>query len=373
MKTVLVLGGYGNFGKRIVEDLADMPETTLLIAGRNSNRAQALAEKLEERSRAQLKAVKIDIDRDDFETNLRGMSPDLVIHTSGPFQGQDYRVPATCIDAGAHYIDLADDRRFVCDITTLDGQAKARGVVVVSGASSVPGLSSAVIDSYRNAFSAIDSIDISIAPGNKAERGAATVTGILSYTGHPFKVFTNGQWRDVFGWMDPTTRDFGDIVGKRCLANVDIPDLELFPQRYAVNSRVTFQAGLELRVLHYAMVTMGYLAKTGIVKTWAPFSNLIMKTSALFNGFGTDIGGMQIEMAGKSLSGESKSVRWTLYAPNGIGPYIPTLPAVIVTRKILAGELAACGATPCLGLFGLDDFEIYAKRLKLYFTEQRYG
>ena len=40
----LVLGGYGQFGARIVRALAGHPETSLWIGGRDSARANALAQ-----------------------------------------------------------------------------------------------------------------------------------------------------------------------------------------------------------------------------------------------------------------------------------------------------------------------------------------
>ena len=151
---------------------------------------------------------------------------------------------------------MADGRDFVCGIETIDKLAKKKNLLVVSGASSVPGLSSTVIDYFKDEFSSIDSIDVAIAPGNKAERGEATVRAILSYTGHPFRVFSDGRWKNVFGWMDAEIIDFGGIVGKRWLANVDVPDLVLFPERYKVKNRVSFKAGLELSFLHFGMVFM---------------------------------------------------------------------------------------------------------------------
>ncbi len=183
MKKVIVLGGYGNFGKRIVENLTSIENITVLIAGRNLSKSSALVANLENTSAAKLEPLVIDIFADDFKDQLATLSPYLVIHTSGPFQGQDYRVPKACIECGAHYIDLADDRRFVCDISELDNEAKDKGVLIVSGASSVPGLSSAVVERFQSQFSIIESINLAIAPGNKAERGLATVEAILSYTG----------------------------------------------------------------------------------------------------------------------------------------------------------------------------------------------
>jgi len=374
MLNVVVLGGYGNFGKRIVENLAGIESINILIAGRNLSKSLALIEKLNTTSIAKLSPLVIDISADSFKEQLASVTPFLVIHTSGPFQGQDYRVPKACIECGSHYIDLADDRRFVCDITTLDNQAKENGVLVVSGASSVPGLSSAVIDSYKDQFSVIQSIDLAIAPGNKAERGLATVEAILSYTGHPLNVFKEGRWQDVYGWMDSKVNDFGGFVGKRYLANVDVPDLELFPNRYGVTQGVSFQAGLEIRLLHLTMVGMAYLSKVGLVKNWAPLSKVIVSASNVFLPFGSDKGAMEVLICGKDNDGYAKIMKWTLYAPKGNGPYIPTLSSIILARKLLSTQIddkeLEPGAKPCVGLLKLSDFSTFFDALELTFEER---
>ncbi|MEH6443810.1 MAG: saccharopine dehydrogenase NADP-binding domain-containing protein [Oceanospirillaceae bacterium] len=373
MKSVVVLGGYGNFGKRIVENLATIPNITIYIAGRNGDKSQALINELASNCAAQLQSLILDIFSTQFSAQLEIISPFLVIHTSGPFQEQDYRVPQACLACGSHYIDLADDRRFVCDISTLDQQAKNKGVLLVSGASSVPGLSSAIIDHYKTQFSTIGSIDIAIAPGNKAERGLATVQAILSYTGHPLKVFKDGIWQNVYGWMNSRTNDFGGIVGKRHLANVDVPDLELFPAYYNVKNGVRFQAGLELSLLHWVMVGMAYFSKKGMIKNWAPLSKVIMATSNWFLSLGTDKGAMEIRVVGLKNKGQSHDVKWTLYAPNGNGPYIPTLSTIILARKLLNDEIRISGAKPCVSLLKLNDFSPYFSALSIYTTEQVKG
>ena len=370
MKKVVVLGGYGNFGKRIVESLVSIDELTIYVAGRSQDKALKCIEHLPVNSKARLKPLVIDIFGADFEEQIKSLSPYLVIHTSGPFQGQDYRVPKACIAAGAHYIDLADDRRFVCDITELDQYAKDNGVVVVSGASSVPGLSSTVIQHYRDQFDTLTSIDLSIAPGNKAERGLATVEAILSYTGHPISVFKNGDWQNIYGWMDSKTNNFGGFVGKRHLANVDVPDLELFPKHYNVEQRVTFQAGLELTFLHQAMVFMAALAKRGVVKNWAPLAKSIVTTSNLFLPFGSDKGAMEVLLRGVGANGQDKTVRWTLYAPKGNGPYIPTLSTIILAKKLLRMDDVDNGARPCVDLFEISDFKPYFDAFDIHFEER---
>jgi len=374
MNKIVVLGGYGNFGKRIVENLAGINDITILIAGRNLSKSSALVENLKATAHALLEPLAIDIFADNFKQQLLDISPYLVIHTSGPFQGQDYCVAKACIECGAHYIDLADDRRFVCDIGELDQQAKNKDVLIVSGASSVPGLSSAVVEHYQNQFSIIESIDLAIAPGNKAERGLATVEAILSYTGHPLNVFKEGRWQDIYGWMDSKLNDFGGFVGKRHLANVDVPDLELFPNRYGVTQQVSFQEGLELAVLHFTMVGMAYLSKIGLVKNWAPLSKAIVGTSNVFLPFGSDKGAMEVLIKGISNDGKANEVKWTLYAPKGNGPYIPTLSTIILARKLLNNKRQASdnntGAMPCVGLLKLSEFKTYFETLDIHFEEK---
>ena len=373
VKNVVILGGYGNFGKRIVENLASIEGINLLIAGRNLSKSSALVKSLKQVALSSLSPLVIDILADDFNEQLSSQSPYLVIHTGGPFQGQDYRVPKACIECGAHYIDLADDRRFVCDIVQLDKQAKERGVLLVSGASSVPGLSCAVVDHFQHQFSTIDSIDLAIAPGNKAERGLATVAAILSYTGHPLNVFKQGRWQDIYGWMDPKINDFGGYVGKRHLANVDAPDLELFPNRYRVTQQVSFQAGLELPLLHLTMVGMAYLSKIGLVRNWALLSKIIVSASNIFLPFGSDNGAMEVLIRGKDSDGNIKKIKWTLYAPKGNGPYIPTLSTIILARKLLSTQSEdtnlVSGAKPCVGLLQLSDFSTFFAALDIYFEQ----
>ncbi|MDH4560814.1 saccharopine dehydrogenase NADP-binding domain-containing protein [Pseudomonas sp. BN411] len=369
MARVLILGGYGNFGKRIAESLGKAHAgLEIVIAGRSLEQATRLCADLAPGAAPQacFEPARLDIDSPGFPSELAALAPNIVIHTSGPFQGQDYRVPRACIQTGAHYIDLADGRRYVCDIRALDDEAKERNVLIVSGASSVPGLSSTVIDHFRGGFSRLDAIDFAIAPGNKAEVGEATLKGILSYTGHPFPALDDGRWRDRHGWMDARRIDFGGSVGRRWLANVDIPDLELFPERYAGVRTVHFQAGLELPLLHHCMVAMAGLAKAGVVADWSPWAAAMLKARQPLMAFGTDIGGMRIELSGLGPDGRSKRLTWTLYAENGIGPYIPTLSAIILTNKLLRGEQAERGAMPCLGLFSLADFDAEAAPLGIY-------
>ncbi|MGM3275989.1 saccharopine dehydrogenase family protein [Ralstonia sp. 24A2] len=349
---VVVIGGYGFFGRRLVERLCIHASLTVTIAGRSLARAQALVDTLQPTAHAALRAAAIDIHAPDFGHHLQALSPDLLIHTGGPFQGQDYHVARTCIAARVHYIDLADGRAFVQDITTLNDAAARAGVLVVSGASSVPALSGAAVDHLARDMASVCSIDIGISPGNRTERGLSTIQAILTYCGKPLP----SAGEPVFGWSGTWRHIYPAPVGERLMSPCDVPDLALFPRRYAGTPQVRFGAGLELRFLHRGMNAMAALARAGLVKDWARHSRWLKAASDWFLHWGSDVGGMHLRVEGLDAGGTLYSRLWHLLAIRGDGPYVPTLAAAALVRRFLEGTLPQRGAMPCIGLLTLDDF-----------------
>src|SRR5439155_7734608 len=98
------------------------------------------------------------------------------LHSFPTRRSSDLAVARAAIEARSHYIDLADGRQFVVGISSLNAQALAAGVTVTSGASSVPALSSAVVDRYLPRFRRLDAIRMGISSGARAP-GLATVKG----------------------------------------------------------------------------------------------------------------------------------------------------------------------------------------------------
>ena len=164
---VLIIGGYGNFGGYIARALAGDDAIRVLIAGRSCEKVIAFAESLTATNPAEGHALDID---GDIAGAIAALAPDIVIHTTGPFQSQDYRVAQACIAQGCHYVDLADARSFVAGVGALDAPARAAGVLVVSGASSVPCLTAAVIDDYLPHFARLESVDYGISAAQQTDR-----------------------------------------------------------------------------------------------------------------------------------------------------------------------------------------------------------
>ncbi|MES2772156.1 MAG: saccharopine dehydrogenase NADP-binding domain-containing protein [Pseudomonadota bacterium] len=367
MKRILVVGAYGFFGRRLVERLSKQPDLHITIAGRSSAAAQALACKLQFTATSELAFTALDTHHPTFASQLKQLSPAVVVNASGPFQGQDYRVAQACIEAGAHYIDLADGRDFVAGIGVLNAMAIRAGVLVTSGASSVPALSSAVVDHLVRGLQTVQSIDVGISPGNRTERGLSTIKGILSYCG---KELPSSAGRPLVGWLHSYRHTYPAPVGSRLHSPCDVPDLVLLPARYPGHPEIRFGAGLELEFLHRGMNLMAWMARHGLVKNWATHAKWLTKAADLFQAWGTDAGAMHVTVSGITHDGQSVCRDWQLVATHGDGPYVPTLAASALIRKLFADDRQLFGAMPCVGLLTLEDFAREMQGLKIATSER---
>jgi hypothetical protein len=351
MKKVLILGGYGNFGNRIATALAKA-NVAIIIAGRDAKKAASLAENLTKTYPNSSVEIAIFDVKTELLTQLQNLNPTVVINTAGPFQNSDYCVANACIQNSIHYIDLADGRDFVCEISSLNEAAKKSNILVVSGASTVPALSSAVLEKYQNEFSEIDSLIFGISPGQKAHRGLATTKGILTYVGKSLKPCA-GSSEVRYGWQDLYKIKYPNL-GWRWMANCDIPDLDLMPSRYNIKS-IRFSAGMESRLLHFGIWIFSWAVRFGLPLNLPKHAELLLKMSHCFDWLGTADGGMHVVLKGKDNNQKEKTLKWFIVAKNGDGPQIPTIPAIILAKRIIAGEIVPSGAMPCVGMVSLED------------------
>ena len=356
MKRIVVIGGTGHFGGRICRRLVAQPGAELTITSRSLSNAQSFVDELVAAgSVITINAAALDQSSPDFESDLLALRPDVVIHTAGPYQGQDYHVAKACIQAGSHYIDLADGREFVSGFAALDEDAKHNKLLLVSGASTLPGLSSVVVDSLRERFHTIEKIEISIAPAHQTPRGKSTISAVLSYCGMPVPMLIDGKWETRRGWQDLRRHRYPDF-GVRLSGACDVPDLELLPIYVDGVDTVTFHAALESKLEQITLWAMGWITRAGIIRKWDRFVPVFQSISDRLIGFGSDVGGMHIEVSGRSRDDEPLSLTWNLVARQNHGPEIPCSPALLLARKLIADEISTRGAVPCLGMFSLSDF-----------------
>jgi saccharopine dehydrogenase-like NADP-dependent oxidoreductase len=359
---IIIIGATGVFGRRLVQQLVACGEQQLVLSGRNVQTLNAFrAEIASSAETLVLDRLKPDL------ALLQQYKGGLLVDAAGPFQNSSLQLIEACIAAGVNYIDLADARDFVARVPSLDVAAKAAGVAVITGASSTPALSHAVLDHLTKGWLSIHSIFVGITPGNRAPRGESVVRAILSFAGSPMRVFQQGGWQTVFGWGEQEYRILPGI-GRRGFVHCETPDQDLLVQRYKPKSSAQFKAGLELGIMHHGLRLLSRLRRLGILKNLTGLTPLLLVGANLLKHFGSDKGGMIVEVKGQDAHDNPVRVRWVLQAGQGLGPNVPGLPALALA---LRRETLISGARSAAGEVGLAEIEAHLQRLGITSTTEK--
>ena len=360
MSLILVIGGYGGFGARLCRRLSSGGHA-LLVAGRSEAKAAAFCAGL-----ADARPLVMDR-RGDVLAVLERERPDLVIDAAGPFQQSRYEVPRACITSGIPYLDLADAREFVVGIAALDGEARAAGVPIVSGASSVPALTGAVARRLAEGMDRVFSVDTALSAANRATGGASVVAAILSYVGQSVPVRRGGRWTHAWGWQEMRREDFalkdGTALRGRLVAIADVPDCELLPDILPGRPAVAFRAGTELGFHMLALWLASWPVRWGWVKSLAGARPWLLPLYGLTSAIGGKRSAMSVALRAES-QGRRLERRWTVVAEQGEGLEVPTLAAELLAADILAGRQAP-GARTAASLLSFERFEPALSKLAL--------
>src|SRR5687768_9749708 len=98
---------------------------------------------------------------------------------AGPFQQLDRGMVGDAVDAGAHWLDIADDAGWFFDLLddkTLDARAMEKGVAVIPGLSSFPAVAGALV----RKLGAPKQVTITQQTGNANEKGTAAISSATS-------------------------------------------------------------------------------------------------------------------------------------------------------------------------------------------------
>jgi hypothetical protein len=364
---LLIVGGYGTFGGRIVELLEREPRLTLIVAGRSIEKARGYCER---RTRPAATLAPARFDRDgDLALQLQALEPDIVVDASGPFQAYGdgrYRLVEAAIAARVHYLDLADSSAFVDGVAAFDASARDAGVYVLSGVSSFPVLTAAVVRRLAAPMSRVDEIAGGIAPSPFAGVGENVIRAIAGYAGQPVAYL--GRTAKIIGRPFTQQRRYtvappGRLPLRSTMFSlVDVPDLRALSQLWPEAKRVWMGVGPVPEILHRALIALAWLVRFGWVRSLEPLVPL-MRWATNKLRWGEHRGGMFVEVKGADASGKTITRSWHLLAEGADGPLIPSMAVQALVLKHLDGAAAAPGARACVGDLELDDYErLFAER-----------
>lgn len=337
---VVVVGGTGGFGLSICRMLlADGHAVTAV--GRDRTRGETAARTVDG-----LRFLAMD--RREIGTHiLDGLATEIVVDASGPFQGLEPRLAEAAMEAGVHYVDIADDRSYVARIRGLDTDARERRLVVVSGASSVPALSSAVAIDLSRGLRRVDRVDVSISASSQAAFGTSVLASMLSGAGRPIR--HSGSASGV-GMMEYRQVSFSSGRHRltRHVLSCDVPDHDELAPLLPGAPDVRFRAGSELPVHNWTMWLVALLVRKGLLSDATRIMPLARIGRRVMLGSGDGRSAMKVEVRGDDGEGGVLH-EWTLVATGGHGPTIPCLVVPEIVNMIARNEIGP-GARSAAGL-----------------------
>ncbi|MER8429352.1 DUF4166 domain-containing protein [Mesorhizobium caraganae] len=358
---LLVVGGYGIFGGRIVQLLESEPRLTLIVAGRGLAKAEAWCKT---RIGAAAKMVPLAFDRGgDLPAQLSALKPDCVVDASGPFQAYGagrYRLIEACIAQGIHYLDLADGSDFVAGVSAYDDAARKAGLFVLSGVSSFPVLTAAVVRRLSAGMARVDTIQGGIAPSPFAGVGENVIRAIAGYAGQPVDLKRDGgkaQGHPLTEQMRYTIAAPGKVpLNSTLFSLVDVPDLRALADLWPQAKTIWMGAGPVPEILHRALIGLAWLVRIGLVRSLSPLAPLMHWASNRLR-WGEHRGGMFVAVEGVDKAGEAIKRSWHLLAEGDDGPLIPAMAVEALVRKTLEGQAPAPGARAAVRDLELDDYQ----------------
>lgn len=358
---LLIVGGYGTFGGRIVQLLENEPRLTLIVAGRSLPKAVTWCAR---RGAVAARLVPAAFDREgDLAAQLATLCPDTLVDASGPFQAYGegrYRLIEACIGLGIHYLDLADGSDFVACVPDFDAAAKQAGLFVLSGVSSFPVLTAAVVRRLSSGMARVDTITGGIAPSPYAGVGENVIRAIAGYAGQPVDLPRDGgrgPGYPLTEHMRYTIAPPGRVPLRRTLFSlVDVPDLRALADLWPQVRTVWMGAGPVPEILHRALIALAWLVRIGLVRSLSPLAPLMHWATNRLR-WGEHRGGMFVEVAGISGTGAPLKRSWHLLAEGDDGPLIPSMAVEALVRKTLDGHPPAPGARAAVRDLELSDYE----------------
>jgi hypothetical protein len=294
----------------------------------------------------------------------------------GPFQiyGDDpYRVVKACIANGVDYMDLADGSDFVKGIPQFDQAAKAKNLYILSGVSSFPVLTAAVIRKLSYDMTCVQTIKGGIAPSPYAGVGLNVIRAIASYAGKSVSLIRGGK--PATGYALTETMRYticppGHLPLKNTLFSlVDVPDLKVLPELWPELDSIWLSAGPVPEVLHRMLMGLAWLVRFRILPSLLPFAALFHFVTNTLR-WGEHRGGMFVSVAGTNQSGQRIERSWHLLAEGDDGPFIPSMAVQAIILHCLAGKKPSAGARPATQELEVADYDAVFKSRTIY-TGQR--
>ena len=204
---LVILGGAGDMGEKVVREVAGKTGHEVVIADYNLPRASRLAQELG------VNARQVDVRERPALLEVLGDAV-LVVNCVGPFYRFAAPVALAAIEAGVDYIDICDDDDATLNLLSLDGLARRKGVGLLVGMGWTPGLSNIMVTHAARKLDRVDDIDITWVGSTSDSEGLAVIKHVVHAVTRKTPMFLNHQWTGVEALSGVRETEFPAPIGK---------------------------------------------------------------------------------------------------------------------------------------------------------------
>ena len=247
-KRILILGGYGETGRRLAAHLLKATDASVIIAGRHLDRAEELAGKLVQSesssSTSELTSSRIStalVDAADSSSVLNGIQDnkaDLLLVASPTTQYAEIAIRA-CLEAKVDYLDVQVSQTKLEVLRRYEHDIEKAGLTFITEAGYHPGLPAALVRYAATKLeAATDGMQIATATvGGYLNMGpdlpyAESVDELMvEMTHYRGQVYSQAKWTKPSSWSVRNI-DFGEIIGQRSCSSWFLEELNPLPAMY---------------------------------------------------------------------------------------------------------------------------------------------
>lgn len=230
---VLVLGGAGHIGSKIVSELRDLDLSLEVVIGdKDVERAQNIASKIG----GNVGVLAIDATIEDSLVNAMKRF-DVVISALGPFYRFGVPVLRAAIRAGVNFVDINDDYDATEEALKLHEEARKRGVTALIGLGATPGVTNML--AYYGARRLDEVLEIGtywIWTALDPTMGPAIIDHFFHAITGMVTTYKDGKWIKIPALCEPERFKFPSPIGEWEVAHVGHPEPVTIPRYIKVRN-----------------------------------------------------------------------------------------------------------------------------------------
>ena len=265
-KTFLILGGYGNTGRPLANLLLQESDVHILLAGRNLQKAKALADELNRAFEGnRVGGVRADAsDTDSLKQAFSGVDLVVVASSTTKFTRQ---IATAALESRIDYLDIQYSTQKIALLKSMTESIQQAGCCFITDAGFHPGLPAFMVRYIAQFYDQLISARVGSVikeDWKSLEVEDSTVYELVELINDfEMSAFKSGKWKKVslISISDYISMNFGEDFGKQYCAPMMLEEMRLLPAIFPTLQETGFYVGsfnwfVDWVVMPFAMIAM---------------------------------------------------------------------------------------------------------------------